>query len=172
MLQSTRSSRMITTLVLQVALLLPMLTTSYKLQTLKQRPFSNTLLRCIGKELTPIPPPTNLDPNVEFWQTIHNPNIIPVKREKFAVRPEIITFDAMNTLIQPSQSIGRWYREALNTACDMKIRLPRPILFAQSFKTAFSKMSQKYPCFGAKSAMSCEEWWYKVVEETYMNTKV
>jgi hypothetical protein len=71
---------------------------------------------------------------------VANPNIVPVRREMFSVRPKLITFDAMNTLIQPSQSIGRWYREALNIACDMRIRLPQPVYFADAFKKAYSEM--------------------------------
>jgi hypothetical protein len=73
------------------------------------------------------------------WRT-PSTNIIPVKREKFNVRPELITFDAFNTLIEPSQSVGRWYREALNRVCDMRIRLPRPALFTAAFQKAYADM--------------------------------
>ena len=54
------------------------------------------------------------------------------------VRPQLITLDAVGVLIQPSQSIGRWYREALNSATEMSVRLPRPALFTAAFNKAFS----------------------------------
>lgn len=74
------------------------------------------------------------------WQTLSTGKIVPVHKEKFSQRPELITFDAYNTLIQPSQSIGKWYREALNTVCEMQIRLPRPQHFTTAFNTAFAEM--------------------------------
>jgi hypothetical protein len=54
------------------------------------------------------------------------------------VRPQLITFDAVGVLMQPSQSIGRWYREALNSATEMSVRLPRPALFTAAFNKAYS----------------------------------
>ena len=109
---------------------------------------SSTSLQCVGKILQPLP---KSDDN-EFrqdggkhvdtdysWHTKES-TIIPVYRDKFTTRPELITFDAYNTLIEPSQSIGRWYREALNAACDMSIRLPRPILFSNAFNIAYAEM--------------------------------
>ncbi len=104
-----------------------------------------TRLYCIGTEITPVKqgeqgPPKDDD---DSWKTKANPAIVCVKREPFTVRPELITFDAMNTLIEPSQSIGRWYREALNIACDMQIRLPRPALFSAAFKKVYNDMLVK-----------------------------
>ena len=101
-----------------------------------------TRLKCVGTELTPIVQDTagaQFD-NDNSWKTKVDPLIVPVPKENFTVRPELITFDATNTLIEPSQSIGRWYREALNIACDMQIRLPRPALFTAAFKKAFAYM--------------------------------
>lgn len=101
---------------------------------------TNTKLNCVGTELTPlkrdnIPIPSDTD---NSWKTSINPNIVAIRREPFSTRPELITFDAFSTLIEPSQSIGRWYREALNKACDMKVRLPRPALFTAAFKKAYA----------------------------------
>ena len=100
----------------------------------------STQLNCIGTELTPlsmdeVPFPSDTD---NSWKTSVNPNIVAIRREPFSTRPELITFDAFSTLIEPSQSIGRWYREALNRACDMKVRLPRPALFTAAFKKAYA----------------------------------
>ena len=74
-----------------------------------------------------------------LWQTPSS-TIIPIDAPKFEGKPAVITFDAYETLIEPSQSIGRWYREALNAICDMQIRLPRPSLFTASFTKAFADM--------------------------------
>eukprot|EP01038_Epipyxis_sp_PR26KG_P004677 gene4677-6571_t len=129
---------------------------------------------CVGTELTPLPQPFEGErrDSDTSWQTIKQDNIIPVKKDnKFAVRPELITFDAYDTLIIPSQSIGRWYRELLNSACSMQIRLPRPELFTKAFKAAYAERAAAYPCFGAKNGMSSREWWYAVVEKTYKTTE-
>lgn len=110
----------------------------------------------------------------EEWRQI-NAHILPVELDpKTLKRPELITFDAMNTLIEPSQSIGRWYREALNDACDMRIRLPRPALFTAAFDKAFRDMSKSHPCFGqtaASSGMTSKQWWYIVIRSTLVNTE-
>jgi hypothetical protein len=68
-----------------------------------------THLPCIGTEVIPVSKGEGTFPsdNDNSWKTIANPYIIPVKRENFSVRPELITFDAYNTLIEPNQSIGR-----------------------------------------------------------------
>ena len=100
----------------------------------------NVQLYCVGTQLTPInredtPFPTDND---NSWKSSMDPNIVAVRREPFTNRPELITFD-FSALIEPSQSIGRWYREALNIACDMKIRLPRPALFTAAFTKAYNK---------------------------------
>jgi hypothetical protein len=109
---------------------------------------SSTSLQCVGKILQPLPKSEDEEYRADggkhvetdfSWHT-EKSTIIPVLREKFKTRPELITFDAYNTLIEPSQSIGRWYREALNSACDMSIRLPRPILFTNAFNIAYTEM--------------------------------
>ena len=100
----------------------------------------NTQLNCVGTELTPLStdPFSSPSDTDDSWKTSVNKNIVAIRREPFSTRPEVITFDAFNTLIEPSQSIGRWYREALNKACDMKVRLPRPALFTAAFKKAYA----------------------------------
>lgn len=80
------------------------------------------------------------DTHNEMWQRKRNPSIIPVERGTFKTRPGLITFDPINTLIEPSQSIGRWLRESLNTVCEMTIRLPKPMHFSEAFKKAFADM--------------------------------
>lgn len=98
-------------------------------------------LNCIDTKVTrQNPEDKEFRDNDDSWKTTVDPNIVPIWRESFSVRPELITFDAFNTLIEPSQSIGRWYREALNIVCDMQIRLPRPALFSAAFKKAYSDM--------------------------------
>ena len=97
---------------------------------------------CVDTKVNPLPQPegqyrTDADTT---WQTINKEEIVPIPTEKFNVRPQLITFDAYNTLFQPSQSIGRWYREVLNDVCDMRIRLPRPALFNHAFKSVYSSM--------------------------------
>ena len=97
-------------------------------------------------------------------------DVVPVALKPFN-RPALITFDAMDTLIEPSQSVGRWYREALNSLGDMRLRLPRPALFTAAFNKAFSDMCKANPCFGAKTGMSARDWWYEVVRVTFLTTE-
>ena len=114
----------------------------YNLKQIKEKHLIISKRYCVGTGVSPLPQPegqyrTDADTS---WQTIEKEEIIPISVEKFSVRPQIITFDAYNTLFQPSQSIGRWYREVLNDACDMRIRLPRPALFNHAFKSIYSSM--------------------------------
>lgn len=135
---------------------------------------ASTLQMCIDTKLTPLPSPEDERSDTDNrWRTPGGSTIIPVKRDKFTTRPELITFDAYNTLIEPSQSMGRWYREALNTACDMTIRLPRPVFFTAAFKKAYDEMSITHPCFGTLSngELTSKQWWYEVVRNTYRGTK-
>jgi hypothetical protein len=74
-----------------------------------------------------------------LWRTEQS-TIIPVDFPKFTGKPSVITFDAFDTLIEPSQSIGRWYREALNSVGDMRLRLPRPAMFTAAFEKAYADM--------------------------------
>ena len=127
------------------------LSASYSMRSVNlwhQPTVSSTALQCVGKILQPLPKSDDSEFRQDggkhidtdySWHTKES-TIIPVYRDKFKIRPELITFDAYNTLIEPSQSIGRWYREALNAACDMSIRLPRPILFTNSFNIAYAEM--------------------------------
>ena len=128
-----------------------------------------TSLRCIDFDVTPYDREKNND-NTEFWQTPQS-NIVSVKKDMIKERPLLITYEAMDTLIQPSQSIGRWYREALNTVCEMKIRLPRPALFTEAFKNVYDKRCKEYPCFGSLSGMNPKDWWYEVVRQTFYTTR-
>lgn len=74
-----------------------------------------------------------------LWRTEQS-SVIPIIIPKFPGKPAVITFDAYDTLIEPSQSVGRWYREALNTIGDMRLRLPRPAMFTAAFDKAYSDM--------------------------------
>lgn len=99
-----------------------------------------TVLRCIGRDQTAIPPPdAEADGPDAYWKTKVNPDIAFVETGRFSVRPTLITFDA-SSLIGPTQSVGRSLREALNEACGWNVRLPRPKLFATSFKKALAEM--------------------------------
>jgi len=100
----------------------------------------DTSLFCINRIAKPAPKPSTESYDTDTsWHTPPT-NIVPITIEKYSVRPELITFDAVDVLIEPSQSIGRWYREILNKQCDMRIRLPRPALFTAAFKKAYSDM--------------------------------
>ena len=104
---------------------------------------------------------------------VHNPDssIVPVARQLPLARPSLITFDVFDTLIVPSQSVGRWYREVLNHHCDMSVRLPRPKLFTAAFKKAYADQSRAHPCFGAMSGLTAKDWWFEVVKQTYKSTE-
>jgi len=130
-------------------------------------------LYCIDFQVKPLEQPEGEDryDTDRSWQTNPTETIVPVRRDKFSVRPSLITFDAFNTLIAPSQSIGRWYREALNEACDMRMRLPRPSLFDDAFNIAYKDMTTQHPCFGALSGMTARAWWGEVIHNTYKGTK-
>ena len=140
----------------------------------------STALNCVGKILQPLPKSDDETYRADggkhvdtdySWKTKAS-TIIPVNRQKFSTRPQLITFEPCNTLIEPSQSIGRWYREALNNACDMAIRLPRPILFTNSFNIAYADMSKAHPCFGSVGGeMTSEQWWMEVVRRTFLGTE-
>ena len=117
-------------------------TPALALRTMIPHAIRFSALRCVGTSVTPIPgqEPSNYPFDTDnSWKTTVNPAVVPVRRELFNSKANLITFDATNTLIEPSQSIGRWYREALNIACDMQIRLPRPALFTAAFKKVYSK---------------------------------
>lgn len=125
---------------------------------------------CVGTEFTPLVP---IPEDKEYWRTSES-SIVPIQKELFATRPEVVTFEPFGVLIEPSQSIGRWYRECLNLVCEMKIRLPRPALFTASFNKAFNDMSKAHPCFGStpiSKGMTTREWWYQVVHNTYKGTE-
>lgn len=134
---------------------------------------SQTRRYCIDFEATPSDATSrrgsaNL---ADDWKTVES-NIISIDHTPFTGKAELITFDAFATLIQPSQSIGKWYREALNDVCDMTIRLPRPQLFSDSFQRIYKKFDTDYPCFGSSTeGMSTEDWWYQVIKQTYLNTQ-
>ena len=102
---------------------------------------SKRLRMCIDTKFKPIPrsggnEKSDSDPS---WRTAPSTIICIDTPNKILVKPEVITFD-IATLIEPSQSVGRWYREALNTVCDMRVRLPRPALFTAAFNKAYSDM--------------------------------
>lgn len=99
---------------------------------------SYSRLYCTGTEFKPVPKPDVHGDGT--WKTKPRPNIGYFKQNKFENRPEIITFDAIHTLIEPSQSVGKWLREALNTVFETSVRLPRPNLFYQSFVIAYEQM--------------------------------
>ena len=127
--------------ILVVAVYSALIVSSFKSWNFMHRVQSK--LSCVGTILTPLnqgEPGSERYDNDNSWKTVETPTIVPVKRELFSVRPELITFDAYNTLISRSQSIGRWYREALNAACNMAIRLPRPEFFTASFNKAYKNM--------------------------------
>jgi REG-2-like HAD superfamily hydrolase len=128
---------------------------------------------CVGTEATTNQPqnllPEEREDTDPSWRTPES-TIVPIVKDKFTVKPAVITFDAFSTLIEPSQSVGRWYREVLNNACDMKIRLPRPALFTAAFNKAFADQSAKVPNYGVDAGMSSRDWWFEVVKQTYKGT--
>lgn len=129
---------------------------------------------CTDKEFKPLErKPGDVKQDADpSWRTADVGKIVPVPKDRvFAQRPELITFNAFNTLIQPSQSIGKWYREALNEVCDMTIRLPRPAHFTEAFNAAYAEVSKAHPCFGSTTGLTSKQWWYEVVSKTYKTTK-
>ena len=38
---------------------------------------------------------------------------------------------------------------------------------SSSFKQAIKSMSKDYPHFGAKSNLTSEEWWFRVIQDTF-----
>mmetsp|Transcript_14122 Transcript_14122/g.23494 ORF Transcript_14122/g.23494 Transcript_14122/m.23494 type:complete len:396 (-) Transcript_14122:286-1473(-) len=137
------------------------------------QPRKQTQKYCVDKKIKPLEQPQGSERSDadNSWQTFAKETIVPIPKEKFNVRPELITFDAFDTLIAPSQSIGRWYREAMNSACDMRIRLPRPSFFDAAFENAYKEMAGRHPCFGAQSGMAARDWWFEVVKMTYQRTE-
>lgn len=130
---------------------------------------------CIDKVVVPLEKSvegTDKSDSDDSWRTVNRGKVEPIPKDKvFAQRPELITFNVMNTLIQPSQSIGKWYREALNSVCDMTIRLPRPAHFTAAFRAAYANMCKEHPCFGSTTGMTSKQWWFEVVRTTYLTTK-
>lgn len=117
----------------------PLQLLSRRQQLILPNTISKTKINCIGQDMTPIPPPTH--EIADYWKTKRDPNVIPVHIDKkYTHEPKLITFDAINTIIEPIQSYGRWYREALNTVLEMRVRLPRPALFSKSYVKAFDDM--------------------------------
>lgn len=136
-----------------------------------RRVSSRSVLQCTDFNLVPIDKKGVRGDSDTSWKTREGAkDIINVDHEPFE-RPELITFDAFDTLIRPSQGVGKWYREALNTVCDMTVRLPRPIFFADSFKREFKWMDEKHPCFGATTGLTPEQWWFEVIQKTYLGTQ-
>eukprot|EP01041_Mallomonas_annulata_P008090 gene8090-16601_t len=132
--------------------------------------FSTTRLFSIGTD--PYKPGKQNDKRDAdpIWQTPPS-NVVPIETERYKVRPQLITFEAFDTLLEPSQSVGRWLREVLNMKCKFRIRLPRPALFTAAYKKAYFEMSRAHPCFGALSGMTSKAWWFNVISQTYKTTK-
>mmetsp|Transcript_24753 Transcript_24753/g.33963 ORF Transcript_24753/g.33963 Transcript_24753/m.33963 type:complete len:426 (-) Transcript_24753:99-1376(-) len=143
--------------------------------SIKQSPHS----MCVGTEVVPTSPMIPNSEGMKFdsdpWQTVKPPGTEFITPFDFSLsqleRPVVMTFSCWDTLIEPSQSVGRWYREALNTVCNMQIRLPRPTFFTKAFNAAFAETSAQYPCFGARNDMTSRQWWDIVIEKTYRTTE-
>ena len=100
---------------------------------------SCTKRQCIGKELEPVFKEGLREDSDTSWMTPKS-SIVPVKIDKTALhRPELVTF-GFGTLIERSQSTGRWLREALNQASTMTLRLPKPGHFTVAFDKAYEQM--------------------------------
>jgi REG-2-like HAD superfamily hydrolase len=134
---------------------------------------TSTQKMCVDRDVRAIPQSgvTERSDYDNQWRTTVDPNIVPVKREKFTIRPAVITFDAFGTLIEPSQSVGRWYREALNSLTEMTIRLPHPKYFGEAFDKTYQEKIKAEPCFGATTGKSSKQWWTEQIEDTLRNTE-
>jgi hypothetical protein len=53
------------------------------------------------------------------------------------VVPDVITMNAFDLLIEPSDQIGLFFREVLGKNFDHTVRLPRPARFTETFKAAY-----------------------------------
>jgi len=85
---------------------------------------------------------------------------------------ELITFDAIDTLIQLRAPVGSFYRDALLEATGFRARLPGPAVFDASFIEAYQEMDEIHPCYGSTTGVSSEDWWYQVVKKTYDKTQI
>ena len=121
---------------------------------------ATTQRNCVGTVLTPVEQgdARNRRDADESWKT-PSTSVIPYEIIKESLtRPTLITF-SRDSLIEPSQSIGRWYREALNTVCNMQIRLPRPEFFSDAFNVAFSEMYVFWCCVCAQEIIATLPSW-------------
>lgn len=105
--------------------------------------------------------------NASIRSKYHTPSV----RESFTSTPKLVTFDATGTVMELTSGVGTFYREVLMEMTDYNARLPRPGVFAESFFKAYKGVEEEDGCFGKETGMGEEEWWRKVVMETYAGVK-
>lgn len=99
---------------------------------------SLTRINCIDRDFVPIEPP--IYQQSDWWMSKANPNITRVYQKWPFAKPDLITFDVVGTLIQPSQSIGKWLRACLHEGSGYQYRLPQPQLFRKYFNETHRQM--------------------------------
>lgn len=92
---------------------------------------SLTQINCVDRDFVPIEPP--IYQQSDWWISKANPNISKVYQKWPFAKPDLITFDVVGTLIQPSQSIGKWLRACIHEAGGYQYRFPQPQLFRKHF---------------------------------------
>jgi len=97
--------------------------------------------------------------------------------------PQLITFDATNTLFELRAEVGVYYREAFrkiirsSSSSISQHPIPSVSEFTSNFCTSFQRMEQQYPHFGnstfsnsTSNGITAEEWWRHVVTDTLTST--
>ncbi|KAK0716239.1 hypothetical protein B0H67DRAFT_489348 [Lasiosphaeris hirsuta] len=78
----------------------------------------------------------------------------------------LVCFDAFGTLFRPREPIAQTYlRKALE--CGAPPAQLNVDLVNSSFRVAFSRNSETYPNYGRASGMRTNEWWTKVIHDTF-----
>lgn len=82
-------------------------------------------------------------------------------------KPRLITFDAYDTLFHPRHEVGYWYKRAVEFHVpSIGSAAPNVKIFSKNFRSAFSRMSKQYPCYGAIAGLSAATWWFQLVQDT------
>lgn len=79
--------------------------------------------------------------------------------------PSVVTFEAIDVLVQRSSPVGLVYRDALLMRTGLM--LPRPDVFGAAYQKALDANMARSPRFGAASGESSAEWWRRTTRETF-----
>lgn len=79
--------------------------------------------------------------------------------------PSVVTFEAIDVLVQRSSPVGLVYRDALLMRTGLM--LPRPDVFGAAYQKALEANMERSPRYGAVSDESSAEWWRRITRETF-----